>query len=291
MDVKIKSYLALAGTVLLFSFLVILARSFVVATPSMFLFFLRMSFASLAFLPFFIKGRVWQKTSFPYLIFVSLFSSVNVAFFMYGIEFTSASASQLIYSAMPILTIMVNKFILKHQFSWKTFMGVFIGFLGIMFIIYQSAVTSGETIAGSVSGNLLITVAMLSWLTYIFLSKKISRKFSPSEIGSTSVLVTFIVSIILYLLQSSITRQAIVLTNDLILATFFMGVFGTFMSYLLMQYAVRHLSPLTVNLTSYVQPIVVAILAGIFLGEVINLPFVIGAALVFTGLFITLKTK
>lgn len=291
MEVKIKSYLALAGTVILFSVLVIITRSLVVSTPSMFLFFLRMSFASLAFLPFFIRSRVWQKGKFPYLIFVSLFSSVNVAFFMYGIEFTSASASQLIYSAMPILTIAVNKFLLKHQFNWKTFLGVLIGFLGIIFIIYQSAVTKGETIAGGLSGNLIITVAMLGWLTYIFLSKKISRDFSPTEIGSTSVLTTFFIAVVLYLAQSSLTGRSIIITNNLIFATFYMGVFGTFMTYLLMQYALKHLPPLTVNLTSYVQPLVVAVLAGIFLSEVLTVPFAIGAALVFSGLFMTLYSK
>src|SRR3989338_11517965 len=104
---QVKALLALGMTVLLFSFLVILARFYATDVPSMSILFLRLSFAGLAFLPFLVRSRVWQKENFSKLVLISLLSTVNLVFFMFGIEFTTPSASQLIYAAMPILTIII----------------------------------------------------------------------------------------------------------------------------------------------------------------------------------------
>jgi drug/metabolite transporter (DMT)-like permease len=70
-----------------------------------------------------------------------------------------------------------------------------------------------------------------------------------------------------------------------------MGFFGTFSTYVLYQYALKSLSALTTSLTSYVQPITTAILAIIFLGERLTTPFIIGAMLVFAGIFLVSEIK
>lgn len=284
---KYRALLGLAGTVILFSLLVVIAKGMTVNVPSMYIFFLRMFFASIVFLPFFIIGRVWKKNRFKQLILISLLSSGNVAGFMWGIEFTTASASQIIYAAMPILTILITVAFLQEKYSMTTIVGVLIGLIGIIFIIYQSAVEKGLTISGGLTGNLVMVLAMSCWLAYVLLSKKMSRIFSPTEIGSTSVLITFSVSIILFLIQYISGDNTISLNRDIIVSTFFMGVFGTFLTYLLLQYAIKILRPLTVNLTSYIQPIVTAFLAYIFLGEKLTLSFAVGSVLVFSGVFLT----
>lgn len=77
------------------------------------------------------------------------------------------------------------------------------------------------------------------------------------------------------------------LTPISFMAALYMGIFGTFLTYILMQYAIKYLSPLSINMTSYVQPIFVAILAIFFLGEKMTASFVIGAMMVFISIFLT----
>ena len=70
-----------------------------------------------------------------------------------------------------------------------------------------------------------------------------------------------------------------------------MGIGGTFFTYLLLQYAIKHLSSLTVNMTSYIQPTLVAVLAIFFLHEKLTWHFVFGSLLVFLGVFLTVTSE
>jgi drug/metabolite transporter (DMT)-like permease len=166
-------------------------------------------------------------------------------------------------------------------------LGVLLGFAGIAFIIYSSSLEKGETITGSLIGNLGVMIAMFGWLSYVLLSKKFSRYFSPVEIGSTSVLVTLPVAFMLFMIQLGLEQPTIILSNRLLAISLYIGFFGTFLTYILLQYAIKVLSPLTVNLSSYVQPMTVALLAVIFLGEKMTWSFLFGGSLVFLGVFLT----
>lgn len=287
MNIKLKALIALLGQVLFFAILVILARAYVSDVSPFLMLFLRMLFASIAFLPFLLRSRVWKKSGFNHLVLVSLLSTLNVVFFIWGIQYTSASASQFIYSIQPILTIIVSNLFLKQKYHLRSFIGVVIGLTGIGYILYQSAAEKGETISGGISGNLAIMVAMVGWFSYIMLSKSLSRKFSPSEIGSISVFTSLIVSIVLLLHQIFFSGIPFHLTSTAWLVGIYMGIFGTFLTYLLIQISIKYLSPLTVNLSSYIQPILVTVLAIIFLGEKLTLGFLIGSGFVLFGVFLT----
>lgn len=283
---KTKALISLLTTVLLFSLVVIISRYMVTDTiPQMYLLWLRMLVAGLAFLPFFIRSEVYKKPRFRKLVLISLLSSVNLVFFMWGIKYTTASASQLIYAAQPVLTIAVTALFQKTEYSGTTVLGVVLGFVGMLSVLYFSAAEKGVTINGSLGGNLSMLTAMLGWFTYILLSKKYSAYFSPAEIGSVSILTSLGVSSVLAILQYSVSAEPLILSRGVILSALYLGIFGSFLTYLLMQYAIKHLSPLTVNLTSYVQPILTAVLAMIFLGEMLTVSFVAGSFLVFTGVF------
>lgn len=201
MTTKYKALFALAGVVSLFSIQVIIARAVVVDFPSMSLFFLRMFVAFLCFFPFFLKRKVWTKPKFLTLVAVSSLSTVNVGFFLWGIEYTTASASQLIYAAMPTLTVILSVLFLKKKYSLWTILGIMIGLAGIIYIIYRSGTESGETIFGSLIGNFSIVIGMLGWLSYIMLSKRLSKHFTPVEIGSTSIFVSLVISFFLFIIQ------------------------------------------------------------------------------------------
>lgn len=285
---RIIGLLALAGTVFFFSILVIVAKVYVTDISPMMLLFLRILVASIAFLPIFVNSGVWKKKKFKTLVFISLLSTVNVAFFMWGIQYTTASASQLIYAAQPMLNLLVSNYIIKdRRYPVYSYIGVIVGLMGLGLILYQSSVGHGETISGNIFGNLLIVVAMLGWFWYIMLSKKLSKDFSPLELSSTAVYVSLAVTSLLLLFQIRFTRTPIHLSLAGVIGAVYMGLFGTFLTYILMQIAIKRLSTLTVNLTSYVQPLCVAVLAIIFLGEKLTLVFVAGSILVFLGVFLT----
>lgn len=286
MDIKIKAILALLSTVILWSLMVIIARVAVVNVPPLTLLFIRFIVATIAFLPFFIYRKPWQNNAFNKLAAVSLLSTVNVTFFILGIQYTSASASQLIYAAIPILIIIIGKLFLSEKYPLRRILGVLIGLFGIIFIIYLSAIEKGTTISGSLIGNLLMVIAMFGWMLYIILSKKLLKIFSPVDVGSVSVIVSFIISIPLFVSETSWLHSPLTIPFNGILAGIYMGFFGTFLTYLLYQYGLKHVSSLTASFTSYIQPITTALLEMVLLGEKLTFGFLFGGSLVFLGVFL-----
>lgn len=286
-----KATFALLGTIILWSYMVVVSRQIVAEIEPITVLFLRLLIASVFFLPFFIFNHTWKKPHFWKLLFISLGSTINLTFFILGIKYTTASASQIIYAAMPILILIYGRFVYKEKQTWTKIMGILIGFIGLLLIGYLSSIEKGETISGTLHGNLLISIAMLGWTFYLLASKKISKYFSPIELGSTSILVSFIISAVIYFINPFSTDSSLILNKGQFFAIFYIGFAGTFLTYLLYQYAVKHSSPLKVSMTSYIQPITTAFLAILLLNERLTFYFVIGSVLVLLGVFLTSYRK
>lgn len=286
-SIKIKALFYLLATVLLWSIHAIISRTLVQEVAPMFLSLLRMGIAAILFLPFIIKNRPWKKPKFNLLLAVSMLSAGNILFFIWGVQYTTASASQLIYAAIPILLVFINIFILKEEISWGKIIGVLLGIGGLSYIVYLSSRDMGMTIVGDLKGNLAILVAMICWTAYILFSKKLSRFFSPMEIGGISVMIAFILNLPLAIIEYYIFKQNIIWNWQILSGAFYMGAFGTFLAYIFYQSAIKSVSSLTIGLSSYIQPITTAILASIFIGEKLTANFIWGSALVFSGIFLT----
>lgn len=284
---KVKAIIYLLITVVLWSVHAIISRTLVQEVAPMFLSLLRMGTAAILFLPFILKNRPWEKPKFDKLVAVSILSGGNVLFFIWGIQYTTASASQLIYAAIPVIIVLINIFIIKEKVSLGKIIGVLLGFGGLAYIVYLSSLEKGATIAGNFRGNLAVLVAMSSWTAYILFSKKLSRFYSPMEIGGISVVVSFILNLPLAAIEYFISKPNIIWNWQIISGAFYMGAFGTFLAYIFYQNALKHVSPLTTSLTSYIQPITTALLAGLFIGEMLTANFIFGSAFVFAGIFLT----
>lgn len=286
MSVKSKALLALISTIFLWSSMVVVARSAIVTIHPLTLLFLRMIFAVVPFIPFLIKSKPWEKKKFGSLLAISLLTSVNVTFFLLGIGYTTASASQLIYAAVPVLILILTTVFYKEKHALRKYLGVTVGLLGLFLIIYLSALEKGTTITGSLKGNLLVIIGMLGWTFYVLASKSIQKYFTPIEISGVSLFVAFLISIPLFFYETfGLNLQSSINFNGW-LSVFYIGVFGTFLPYFLYQYGLKHVSALTASFTSYIQPIVTAFLEIIFLKEKLTLGFVIGSGLVFVGVFL-----
>jgi drug/metabolite transporter (DMT)-like permease len=286
MTTRTKSIAALITATLLWSSLVVVARATVGTVSPMAILLLRLLVASIAFLPFFIKSKCYQKKHFLKLAAVSLLTTVNLAFFMLGIQYTTASMSQIIYAAMPILVIIIGFIFSNQSFDFHKIAGVSIGLLGILLIVYFSAMTKNQTIIGSLRGNLLIIIAMIGWLGFLLLSKSLAKNFSPVDISSTSIIISFFVVLILAGGEYISGNFRFPLTFPILTSGAYMGFFGTFLPYLLYQFVIKNTASLTATMSTYIQPVMTAIMEIIFLGAQLTVPFIAGSTLVFTGIFL-----
>lgn len=274
-------------TILLWSVLAIVARYAAHAIPTFSLIFLRFAFASIPFLPILMYYKTWQKPYFRRLMGVAMLATVNVISYLWGIKYTTATVSQMIYAAMPLIVLLVNVLVFHRRTSWYKVVGIGIGFTGLVYILVQSILDRGTSIAGTPLGNVLIITAMVSWTMYMIFSKEMTRHFSPLEIAAVSVLSSFFPTLILA------SWELVFVTHHFdhlmvgVMAAAYMGIFGTFIAYISYQYALKHTSALMTSLTNYIQPITTGILAMLILGERVTLGFIVGAFIVFSGIFMT----
>jgi drug/metabolite transporter (DMT)-like permease len=71
----------------------------------------------------------------------------------------------------------------------------------------------------------------------------------------------------------------------------YIAVFATAAPYLLNAWAIARVSPTTVAVFIYLQPLIGFVMAVIFLGEKIDFRFIIAALLVFAGVFMTTRKR
>ncbi|HMJ09240.1 MAG TPA: DMT family transporter, partial [Pyrinomonadaceae bacterium] len=71
----------------------------------------------------------------------------------------------------------------------------------------------------------------------------------------------------------------------------YIAIFATAAPYILNAWALARVSPSTVAVFIYLQPLIGFILAVIFLGETIDLKFAASAVLIFAGLYLTIRRR
>ncbi|OGG16939.1 hypothetical protein A3D77_06050 [Candidatus Gottesmanbacteria bacterium RIFCSPHIGHO2_02_FULL_39_11] len=287
MSEKKLAGIALIATIIIWAGYAVVARNIVQIFPPFAVLFIRMGIGSLCFFPFLLSFKPWKKKSFKKIVLTSLFATINVSFYIIGVKFTSASASQLIYAAIPILIIFSGHLFRSEKYSSHKWVGVVVGLMGLFFIMYRSSIEKGTTITGTLFGNVLISIAMVGWMIWIIKSKSFSKEFAPVEIAGISCFVSFCVSAVLALLEIIITKPSFSFTPNILFSGLYLGAGGTFLTYILYQYAISKVSSFSASLTSYLQPVVTTLFASYFIGEKVNVSFFIGGLLVLLGVFVT----
>jgi len=237
---------------------------------------------------YFQKNRL-KFNSFKKLFWVLLFAAGNIFIFIFGIQLTTASSSQIIYTFSPLIAGILSFFVLGEKLGARKIIGVILGFLGTLLIVLLPVLTGSSTINGSLLGNLLILLAVTSHSIYTVLSKNIQKEFSPIVITTYSALFTLLISLIFLPLDTSSFFQ--MPSAGGIFSILYSGIAGTALFYLLYQYAIKNTSPMVASTVLYLQPIFTFIWAIALLGEKITAGLIIGMCFVFSGVFLATVSK
>lgn len=212
----------------------------------------------------------------------------NQCLFTMGLSYTSPINSSIVTTSMPIFAMILSFFILREPITWMKAGGVLIGCAGAVFLILSSAQGGGK--AGNIWGDLMCVGAQLSFALYLALFNPLLKKYNVVTINkwmftwSTILIMPFASTHVAELPWTEISAQTW-------LETGFVVVFGTFISYMLAVGSQRILRPTVVSVYNYVQPIVsVAVSVATGLG-IFTLRHGIAIILVFTGVWMVIKSK
>ena len=248
--------------------------------------FLRFFIASLVIAPFFIKNVSKSiKQNLKLLVLISLFGSGNIAFFYFGVAKTTANATAIIYTALPLVIALLSYLLIHERITKRKLSGILLGCIGIFTIILLPLWETGKVISGNTQGNLLIFVAVLSWSLYTVGSRYLisQKQLTPFSMTAISIFTSAIIFFLLTTLTSHRNYIEPLFKLNNLLLVMHLAVLVTVATYLLFQWAIKHSSATTASLTNYLQPVFGIILNMLFLGEQLTWGFIIGSILVFGG--------
>ena len=235
-----------------------------------------------------------KKESVPFgdklLLFgASLFGiSINQISFITGLSHTSPIDAAIIGTTAPIMTMVFAAFFLKEPITWKKTIGVMLGALGALLLIFNENMT--EQHQTNMVGNLLCLLSILSFSIYLAAFKKVILKYSPVTLMKWMFLFAS-VCCLPFCWKSITTVQYSAIPINIYLQIIYVVALATFFSYLLLPIGQKFLRPTIVSMYNYIQPIVSSFVA-VALG-MDRFGWVKGSAtaLVFLGVYIVTTSK
>ena len=213
----------------------------------------------------------------------------NQCSYTIGLNMTSPSNSSIMTTSMPIFAMILSFFILKEPITWKKVVGVLLGCSGAVIIIMTSA-TAGNAKVGNIWGDLLCMSAQFSFALYLALFKPLVQKYSLFTINKWMFTWSA-----LMIWPFTFGHVASIDFASMPMSTWweagYVVFFGTYLGYICMMVGQKVLRPTVVSVYNYVQPLVsvtVSVIVGL---AVFKGAQAVAAVLVFSGVWLVIKSK
>ncbi|MGE5598524.1 MAG: DMT family transporter, partial [Bacteroidota bacterium] len=198
-----------------------------------------------------------------------------------GIRYTTASNASMIVSAVPIFTLFTEALFFKLRITGRLVGCLILSMVGVYFVV-----TSGGRLdfsSANTYGNLLMMGAMVCWVAYTIINKKLTDKYS-------SLLLTFLqafFSLFLFLpfILAEIRRWRIPTTVPL-LHLLYLGVCCSALGYIFYVYAVKRLGATVSSAFLNLVPVVTVICGYFVLGERVTRVQLTGMLLITISLYV-----
>lgn len=236
------------------------------------------------------KGKAFaiEKKDMGMFFLAGLFGQgLNLGLFFYAIQHTSAMTAQAIFALAPVATAIFAFIFLKERIAALQVAGTLIALGGALLITMETVLSGGSWNGGVFIGNIVMVFAMLSWVGYILISKKLLSKYSPVTITFYSFLVGFLVFSPFAIMENvrSVAWIGSIGFQGLF-GVFYQGIFASVLAFLAYQTGLKLTSAFTAGLVLYLNPIATALVAVPVLGERLSTLFVVGTGLILSGSFI-----
>ncbi|MBQ4819016.1 DMT family transporter [Aquimarina sp. MMG016] len=259
--------------------------------------FLRIGGAGILFfiLKYFIKEKV-DKKDLKLLVLCGLLGvCMNQMFSMNGLSLTSPVDASIIVTAIPIFTVIISYFILKEPLTTQRILGVTLGALGAVLLIYLGNSGLGS---GSLLGNVFVFINALSYAFYLVLVKPLMQKYKPITVICWVFLFGFIF-MFPFGIKQLVTTDFAGFAFPNWTALFYVIVGPTFLAYLLNMFALQYVKPTVSGSYIYIQPAVAMILVAVvsylvvdsqYQGD-ITIPKLLCCVLIFIGVYLISSNK
>ncbi len=217
------------------------------------------------------------------LVFSLLGVVLNQTMFLTGLSFTDAHVAAILITTIPVLTLGVAMIAGRERATPMKVGGIALAGAGALLVV------GGEGAFGSMRaliGAALITGNCLAYALYLVVSKPAMARLSPLLTTARMFLYASVIMIPIAAVPLARESWATIPPNAW-LALLLVIAGPTVAAYWINAWTLRYADASTVATYVYVQPVLTAVLAMIFLGEQIRAIAIVAAAMIFTGVAMT----
>jgi drug/metabolite transporter (DMT)-like permease len=206
------------------------------------------------------------------------------AFQNIGLNFTTASDSSLIVASNPIFIALLDRLHLKTRLTQRQRLGFVVAFAGIALVVMRGGSARFATDPYGVVGDFLALGSALSWAFCSVYGKSVLSNLRAEDVTVYSFLfgTVFLSPLAFVFEKPSLPTTPLGWSMLLILGFLCSGV-----AYYFWYKALEGMSASKAGAFLFVIPVVSVLVAGLMLGESLDLPFVVGAVMVMGGVALT----
>lgn len=218
-----------------------------------------------------------------------LFLTFGNGVVVWALKFVDSGVTALEISAQPLVVLLLMRILQGKKISAMSYIGVFLGFIGIYLLVSQKQLISQE---GQITGMIMIFVCMISWAYgSLFVGK---ADFPKNYFVNTGyqMLSGGIMLVIASLCFGETWSMPSEWSIDVQWSMLGLIIFGSTIAFTAFNYLLKTVSPEKVATSTYVNPIIALILGWWILNETITFQSIIAAVILLTGVyFINSKRK
>lgn len=284
--------------------------------------FLRFAIASLVITPFLLieerKTPVDKRDAFNLIVLCLLGGTLQLGLVFLGFNYTTSLDGTLLTAVSPIFILLASYKFLNEKITESEKKGAVLGLLGTLVIFIEPVLLAKQANESlnmlRIFGNALLIISLFAWTAYTLLSKKMldhaptkfgrlmqffhlrskTKRYSPLFVTGTMCLVSLISFMPLSVAELTFMNKLTFPTFSLELlkplsGIIFMSLFSTLVAYTFYEDAIKEIEVAETAAYNYLSPIFAIPFAYLLLGETVNIWFIMGAALIALGVYVSEK--
>lgn len=238
---------------------------------------------------FFPKEKVDRKDWLRIFLCAAFGMTLNMLMFFKGLQLSTPINSSVVITLAPVILLILSAIFLKERITWLKGLGITLGLVGALVLILFGSKT--QTNAPNIPlGNTFFIINATAYSIYLMLIKSLTKKYSPITLMKWLFLIAVFTNLPIAL-PEFMEVQWSQLPPNIMGIMLFVIIGTTYLTYLLNIFALRQLKPSTIGAFIYLQPLLAAIVAIILGTDTLTTTLVIGATLIFTGVYLSTKSK
>jgi drug/metabolite transporter (DMT)-like permease len=230
------------------------------------------------------KKFFWISALTGFLIY-----SLDYGLIYWAEQYLSAGVTSIFFATFVLFTTLGANFIFRQEgFNWKTFLGVWVGFLGVIMVFFDQLIITKFAFLVIVASLAVILSAACAGLSTVII-KKYLFNMNPVVLTFYQLIVGTFFLLFAGILAEDV--QQIHLNSRVLGAVLYLGIVGSAMAFVMYYWLLQRMSAITLSFIIYLTPLVAIILDFLFFKELITFQALLGMAVIFIGIGFTQYTK